>query len=366
MADFVLKINDKFKNRRVFFFNEFAVSLKHNAIASTCSFRFYFDHENPEHKEFACPSHIHEFTLDYKGVRMISGYIISQKYKVSGIKELTEIRGYSYTGFLEDCEIPPTSYPLQSNGISLAAIARKALQPFGINLVIDPQVQSEVNQNYDVSEAGNNQKVKDYLAQLAQQKDIILGHTPEGDLFLTKSKTNAKPIIEFDLSKGTVPGVEFEFEWNAQGMHSDIFVQRQASIDGGNAGYTQLRNYYVPTVYRPTTVTQTSGNDNDTQKAARRALANELRGGKMTIRINRWEAVLGGGIITPNNTITVYGPELYHYYKIKWFIESVDFNGNEKEEVATINCVLPEVYSFEVPTNDSTIFRRINFERSHT
>lgn len=365
--DFVLKINDRFKNRRVFYFNEFAISLKHNSIASTCAFRFYFDPENPEHKEFACPSHIHIFTLEYKGQTIVKGYLIAQKYKVSAVKELTELRGYSLPGFLEDCEIPPQRYPLQSNGVSLKAIATNLLRDFrDIDLEVDPQVESLVNQKYDVSEAGSGQKIKDYLAQLAQQKDIILGHTLDGKLYLTKSKTDAAPILDFDLTKGTIPGVEFTFEWNSQGMHSHIYMQRQADMEGGNAGYYAQRNYYVPVVFRPTTMSQTSGKSNDTQKAARRALANELRGGKMTIKISRWEAIVGSGIITPNNTITVYGPELFHYYKIKWFIESIDFNGNEKETVATLHCVLPEVYSFEVPTNDTTIFRRINFERQHT
>lgn len=365
--DFVLKINDRFKNRKVFYFNEFAISIKHNSVASTCSFRFYFDPENPEHKEFACPSHIHRFTLEYKGELLITGYLIAQKYKRSAKKELTELRGYSLPGFLEDCSIPPKRYPLQSNGVSLRAIATNLLQDFkDIDLEVDPQVASLVNEVYDVSEAGTNQKVKDYLAQLAQQKDVILSHTAKGNLYLTKSKTDEPPVIDFDLTAGVPPGIEFTFEWNAQKMHSHIYMQRQASIDGGNAGYYEQRNYYMPVIFRPITLTQSSGKDNDTAKAARRALANELRGGKMTIKISRWEAVVGEGIIKPNSTITVYDPELYHYYKIKWFIESIDYVGNERETVAVLNCVLPEVYSFEVPTNETTIFRRINFERQHT
>ena len=54
-------------------------------------------------------------------------------------------------------------------------------------------------------------------------------------------------------------------------------------------------------------------------------------------------------IIKPNNLITIINPEIYAFTKQTWFIESIDFVGNNKETTATLNCVLPEVYNMETP-----------------
>jgi prophage tail gpP-like protein len=193
---------------------------------------------------------------------------------------------------------------------------------------------------------------------MAQQKDIVLSHTEKGELLFTRAKTDIKPILEFDLTKGTIPGTSFEFDFDGQKMHSHIWVQGQAAKDGGNAKKSFVRNYYVPVVYRPKVTSQSSGDDNDTGLAAKRELAAELKGLKLTIETDRW--LVDGTIIKPNNTITIIAPELYIYRKTKFFIEQVEYTGNEKQTTAKLTCVLPEVYNGQVPGKNDTIFAGIN------
>jgi hypothetical protein len=147
--------------------------------------------------------------------------------------------------------------------------------------------------------------------------------------------------------------------FNGQKMHSDITVQKQAGIEGGNSGENTIVNPFVPFVYRPKVVKQNSGNDNDTLEAAKSIRSAEMKGIVLTIKTSMWE--IEGEVIKPNQIITVRNPELYLYKKSNWFIESVKLDGDEKQTIATLTCVLPETYNGGTP---SYIFE-INEEKEH-
>lgn len=173
-------------------------------------------------------------------------------------------------GFLEDCEIPP-EISLQSNGVSLYNIAKKICDKFKIKIKIEEGAKSDANKVLKSSSAGEAQNCKSYLTSLAVQKNIVLSHDEFGNLVFTKA-VKTTPILKFDLTKESYPGTDFDFEFNGQGMHSHIYVRGQADDEGGNAKEAFLRNKYVPTVFRPTVKTQSSGDDNDSAKAVNLSL----------------------------------------------------------------------------------------------
>ena len=356
----VLKIYDRFKNRKVEYFNAFRFNLVHDAVGSTFSFKFYLDPFDTEIKELACVTHFHEATLEYNGELFLTGVLTSQNFTQENKKVLATFGGYSKPGVLEDCQIPPSIYPLQSNGLSLKQIAQKVIRPFkrnyNLTMDIDPAVEAAMSGSFKNSTASATQTIKDYLATLATQKNIIISHNAKGQLYFTNANTDQKPLFEIDGTKETGVATRLSMDYNGQGMHSEITVQKSASIDGGNAGSYTIRNpYVIRSVFRPKVTSQTSGTDNDTKSAARRILGDELRNVKLTIVTDRW--VVDGKIIKPNNLISVYAPELYLYYKKNWFIESINFEGDNVKTTATINCVLPEVYNDEKVIS---VFRNIN------
>jgi len=343
-----LVVNDRIRNRKIDFFNNFTLKLPYDSLSGNFSFTFYNNPDNPEHKELLCIGHYHICKVTHNGETLLTGNMISQGFVSSSQRKLVAITGYSLPGVLEDCEIPPKIYPLQSDNLSLKQIAQKIIAPFGLKMVIDSSVSSLMNSSFKKSTAKENQNIKSYLSELASQKNIVLSHTPNGELWFTKAKTKQKPILDFDTSKGAIPGTEFTLQFDGQAMHSHITVQKQASTDGGNAGEYTIRNpYVINSVYRPKVISQNSGDDNDSQKAAKTALAAELKNLKLTIKTDRW--IVDGKIIKPNNLITVINPEIYAFKKQTWFIESIDFVGDNTQTTATLNCVIPEVYNMETP-----------------
>lgn len=345
----ILKINDRVKVRRVDFFNSFTLNLKYDAIASTFAFKFYFDPKNPDHRELSCVSHYHEAIVEHNGETLVTGYILSEAFTSSSVKELTQFGGYSLPGVLEDCKIPPSLYPLQSDGLSLRQIAQKLLAPFKIRMVVDQAIASRIDLVYQKTTAKETDSIKSYLTELASQRNIIISHNENGEVLFTEAKANQSPILNFEPGNNSIPFTDMAMSFNGQSLHSEITVMKQASSEGGNAGQSTVYNPYVPIVYRPEVIIQSSGDDNSTSDAAKNALAAELKNITLTITTDRWE--VNGKILKPNNIISVINPELFIFKKTNWFIESINFTGDNTKTIAVLTCVLPEVYNGKTPKN---------------
>lgn len=357
-----LTVYDRFKVRKVFFFNTFNLTLNFNAIGSAFSFEYYFDPDNPDHKELSCVSHDHECVVSHNGEALITAFAMSQNYPKSATKGLAKISGYSKPGIFTNCQIPPEMYPLQSDGVSLATIAKKITDRWSkwkIGVVIDPAVQELANKPFKSVTASETDTIESFLFNLAQQKGIVLSNDENGNLLITKAKTDQQPFMSFDKDgvNGFIPLIGSDLDYNGDAMHSHITVVKQASSDGGNAGEYTIRNPYCPIIYRPKVVSQTSGDDIDTKETALRELGRELEEGlKLTIRTDRWEDS-EGKIIKPNSVISIFDPEMFIYSKAEFFVKSIDFVGNESETTATLNCVLKEAYNRQIP---KSIFAGIN------
>jgi len=145
-------------------------------------------------------------------------------------------------------------------------------------------------------------------------------------------------------------------------MHSHITAVQQidAEQDVINAP-TTIRNPYVPYVFRPKTIVVSNPPDGTdyTLTSAKNALANELRGLRLIITTDTW-TFPNGKIIRPGIAISVINSEIYLYKKSTWFVESVDLEGDEKEQIAKLTCVLPSVYDYTQP---SYLFEGVNLHK---
>lgn len=343
-----LKIYDGINVRDITYFNSFKMDLKYDSFASPFSFDFYFDPENKDHAELACVSHYHEAILQHNGQNLLHGYIVQQDFNDSSVKELCSFSGYSLPGFLMDCNIPPESYPLQYDGLSLNQIATKLLKPFKLKMTIDPSVQAEMDKKYTKTSAEPTQSIADYLISLASQRNIIISHDADGKVLFTRLNTKSTPVLTFE--EGLI-GTHMQLSFQGQQLHSHITVIKQADSDGGNAGQYTIVNPFVPVrrSYRPKTIIQNSGDNISTKLAAQNALAAELRNIPLTIKIDRWD--LKNQLIVPNSIITVLDKNLYIYKKTKFFVESVSYEGNSEALTATLTCVLPACYDGSTPYN---------------
>lgn len=343
-----LKINHRLGVVDVTYFDGIKVSIKFDSLASTFSTNFLFNEKNREHAELACVSHFHECILEHEGQKLINGFILDENFKEASRDSLVQFAGYSKPGVLEDCEIPPSIYPLQADGLTLREIISKIIAPFKLKMIVHSSVGGKLDQVIPTSTSKETQNIKSYITELCTQRGIIVSHTVDGDLLFTKANTEGEPLFHVEMG---VIATEIEMSFKGQSLHSDITVMIQADdSETSNAGEYTLQNPYVPIVYRPKVLTASSGDDISVQEVAMHALAAELKEAiRLKVTIDRWK--VNDTFILPNNTITVISPKCYIYKKTKFFIESIDYTGDPKKQTAVLNCVICEVYNGQIPKN---------------
>jgi prophage tail gpP-like protein len=333
-------------------FNSVDVQIKYDSVASTFSFQYRYDNTNEELSILNTPASYAECTIEYENPitrereLLITGTVLNHGFDDTPAAGLNGISGYSKTGVLEDCNIPVSLYPLQSDGKSLVQIIQKLIQPFGINLIVDSSVASKANAIYDVSTAEPSDTIKGYITKIANQRDILITHDEKGNLLLTKAFPNEIPRYNFARQ---IPVTASTFTFDGQQMHSEITVIKQASSEGGNAGQSSIKNPYVK-AFRPSVKIQDSGSDNDTDLAAKSALADELRAVSLTLNVDTW-IDNDGKLWRPNTVFTYVNDEVAIFKVTKFFIETVQFTGNESQQTAVLSCVLPEVHNTVTPLN---------------
>lgn len=338
----ILLIND----RAIRHFNSVELTIKFDSIASSFGFDFEFNPDNEDHRALFKPSTYYECEVVHNGETLVTGTVLSNSAGVEAKPLLQSLTGYSKTGVLSDCPVPVDIYPLESNGLTLSQIADKVLRPFGIQFVVDPVVQSAMNQAIEISTASETQSVGQYLSALAAQRNVVISHDSLGRLVFTRAITNKQPILR--ITPQNKPATKVSLSVNGQIMHSKITVMRQADANGGNAGQSTINNPYV-SAYRPTVISQSSGNNNTTAEAARAALSAELRAINLTVELDRFD--IDNKVIKPGEIISVVDPQLQLYRETDFFIEGISYKSDQSSDAATLNCVLPEVYNNETPKN---------------
>lgn len=377
-----LVIFDRIRNRKIEFFNSWNIHLRFDAIASPFSLDYFYDpnaQNFQEIKDLSCVGHYHICYLYHDGELLLTGYILSIKFHEQAIPTLVTISGYALPGFLEDCSIPtdeaidnalsagnlkiaggtpkPYCYPIQDDSLTLRQIATKYLAPFKLGFTVDSSVSSLMDEVFDHTEAKPKDSVKSLLTELCAQKNINISHDERGNIVFTKVKTNLKPLLNFDNPKGnSIPGTQMDLIFDGQRMHSQITVMKQADVEADNSGQATVHNPFVPHVFRPKTIIQSSGSDVDTALAAKNALAEELKSIRLNISLSTWKNS-ENKIIKPNNVLTVINPRVYMFNKTKWFIEAVTLKGDQKALTSTIECVPPFVYD---GTDPVYFFKGIN------
>lgn len=334
----------KIKGKQITNFNDVSVSLRYDSVGSVFSFSFQFDPENTDHLAICKPLSYQECTIEEDGQLLITGVIVAHRFMKAETYRMVQVSGYSKTGILEDCNVPIECYPLQFDNLSLKEVAGKIVKQFGLNLVIDSLVASDAGKKFKNTRGGEGQTCKDYLAELAAQRNIMLSHDEKGNLLLTALKTEQQPAFEFE---DDTKGLSFDLNINGQRMHSEVNGRRQSGKK--KAGELVKITNPLVSAFRPGTVNQTINDEVKTSDAARNRVSDELMGISLDIEIQGW--TFQKKLIKPNSIITVQSKDLYLPKRGKWFVESVDYRSNSDSTTCQIKCVLPEVYNRQTPKN---------------
>lgn len=353
-----ISINGKVVN----YFNSGSITLKLDSIASTFEFSAYFKPQEKEFQELFKPmQYLPVEIYNSKKKLIFTGTILNHRFTSNSGREVVIISGYSKSGILEDVTIPPSeNYSLENNNKSLKDIATQLCGLFGIKVLVSNQAKSiseavvsntgqstkeksdyesikaKAGSVFGRTSASPTESIRDYLAKLASQKNIVLSHNEKGDVLLFQPDYNQLPRYFF--TKGNT--ISMTADYNGQALHSDIYIVRQPSDDNeGVSTFDRAKNTLVAK-YRPTTKIMSSGEDTQTKDAAKNELAAELKAIQLTLELQ--------GLfdeIYPGEIVNVHNHFIYCYAYNRFMVDSITMKFDSKSDTTTLNLVVPETFT---------------------
>ena len=366
-------------NQKYINFDSVSIESSIDAVASTFSINAFFNLDNPEDREIFRPLKYNKIEIfDGDEKLLLTGTILNHDITNQSTTQLVNISGYSLPGVIEDCNVPYSMYPLESLKMNLAEISKKLIQPFGLKLIIDPLIANEVGLIYSKSVCAPEDKIKEYLAKLAAQRNIILSHTEEGHLRLFRPNVGAN-VARIFTDENTS---SMTLSVNGQNMHSQLTILRQPAIkkkpvvktkrkkvkqfefdDEGNQipttpiiktkkikqrpkpQFFDTVNNPMIEVFRPAVQKMTAGEDLSTEAAVRNYMADELNNIAFTIDINNWLPLKFGDIIE------IQSERLFLRNKTKLMINSISRKQDAASQTMSITAMLIEAFIGQEPKN---------------
>lgn len=391
----------KIANRIFRHFGQCTINLKFDSVASTFELQVYFNPDDATEKTLFMPGSYHRCEIFYGGVLVLTGTVLSHSFGRNEVRQWANVSGYSVPGILEDtcvlnvdadesitineanqtAAVPDA--PLQLDGLTLQQLCEKLILRQGIGLEVDQELKTDTAFNAPITKVSirPEQSIASVLDEQCRSKNVLLSHTKDGKLLLTRAKADAlltksetfvkvsptavssdvdgapeavivkeerreeqrAVLADFTRTRYNNMGLQFD----GQRMHRVIQVVGQASVgDTVNTPISACVNPYVPNDSRGLRfkrVVQRVGDENDTQLTARQLVGDELKNIKLMIGVEGW--TLGGNLITPNQIVEVQNEDLHLYKKSKWFIQEVSLMATESERKAMIQCVPPEAFN---------------------
>lgn len=318
-------------------FTEYEITFTFNAIAS----HFYF----------VAQYNMLDYLLSYPDCEiyddnnelLIKGIILPPTLRSRPKPEKIKFSGYSSCGILEDCTIPADLHPLQFDGMSLSEITKTILDKFNFDFAYSSLVREDILKPYEKIEAKPDQTIKDFLTELATERNIILSNYRDGRLFYTRlDPTASTPVAKIDKNTQGVKNMTLQI--SGQRLHSHIWIIAQASEDEqGDSSATLVENYYVKS-YRPKVVVAEVGDEFDIVKYAKSIIGKELLNIKLTFDATKYYRM--------GKVLLIKNPDLNINRYAEFFIQEVKIKGSvNKKNNYTYTCVLKDAYSNVFTTN---------------
>lgn len=307
-----------------------------NAGSDVWSGTFFWDPDIERDRDTFRPYSFHEAKAYVGGELMVSGRIYRWDDSVTPDKTSMSLQGYSRTKDLIDSAVDP---PYQRNGVELVDIVKKYCEPRRIN-VIDSVGSLGA---FKKITADPNDRIMDFLIELAKQKGVILTSTPKGDLHITKAATQIDNL-------GTLgDGMPLVTRMSASYDGSQRF--RTFRMEGKRRGRRKIRDEVIDNSVSLIRTKAISADDAKDSAGLRKAgewersksLSDSMQ---VSVDVSGWRSP-AGPTWRENRHVTVVSPKLFLSDGFTFLIKSVDFKSDTSGRSTTLELVPPSAFSGE-------------------
>jgi prophage tail gpP-like protein len=357
-----IKVNGKLFN----YFNNVVISTTLDTIASTFTFTGDMNAADADSVALFKPlTYAKVEFFDDNGKLLSTGTIVHWSFKSSSEPHLVQLSGYSLPGVLDDCQIPYSLYPLQTDNLTLEQIVTRLIKPFGLNVIVYPSAQAECGQIITKTVAKVDETIKDYICKVANQKNVVVSHDIHGNLILFRPSGDVPPKLL--LTGQNTETMDLEIDGTK--IHSQITTLRQPSRGNGKNDFTDetdldnvtnpdspggkvfkissIDTVYNPlvTAFRPYVHRLSKLSFYDTKRASLNMRGAELKGIRVNFSLDHWEPISVGDVIQ------VLNPEIFINKTANMILESTIIQESGERQTMTGTLVLVETFNGDDPQN---------------
>lgn len=315
---------------------------RHVDAFSSVEFSAPFEPESKAFRDTFRPFSFQPLELRIRGDLVFSGRLVGVEPDDDANATKVTVTGYALPGVLADCNAPASALPLQFQKVGLREIATKLLDPFGIGLsMVDDDGTSFAKVKLDVEE-----KLFDFLIELAQQRGQVIANTVDGDVLCWKSVEPGRPVAF--LKDGEQPVTKTRAAFRPQDYFSEItgFGRKRR---GKRASKYTARNDLLTGVLRPMSFRLSDVERGDATTATKAKLARMFANAcAFELEVATWLDPQGD-LWEPNTTVRLLAPKAFVYRESELLVRSTWLHADKESETATLGLVLPGVFSGEQP-----------------
>jgi prophage tail gpP-like protein len=274
----------------------------------------------------------------YVGGRLIiTGRLYDISIEVSPDEIRKDLEGFSNTIDIVDSNMPKPPYEFRN--VTLDQIAKSLAEPFQIPVIFE----GDPGGQFKRVTIEKTEKVFEFLAKLAKQRQLLVTSTNKGELLFTRANTRSKPIGSLTVGLPPLNTASGKFAGRKRFKGTKALSKRR----GQKTKFAVSKDEVVP-VSRFKTFSADDTTSGDIQKAAdwdRSKQVGESLG--LTLPVSNWYGP-NGNLWTENTIVTLKSSALYTPDGFNFIIRAVEFNFNSDGRTAQLSLVPPQVYTGEI------------------
>jgi prophage tail gpP-like protein len=332
---------------------------------STVSFSAPFEPDRAEFRQIFEPFTFKPVQVLVNGDLIFTGTMIGVDPQFEPNSRTIGVSAYSVPGVLGDCTSPSGfgrrgrrsgtgPIPRQFTNYTLQSIAAALCEPFGIKVTfLDPPGAPFAKVAIRIEE-----KIHSFLVELAKQRGLVITNDANGGLIFQKSLVDGSSVVTF--IEGHAPLTTVRSTFSPQEYFSEITGYAPAKHHKAGTQATVLNKWLgnglddgsVPiNTHRPTCC---KFDDTEAADAPDATLAKMGRmfGNMVSYEIEglpTWRDPKGK-LWTANTLLKLTAPGAMIYKETELLIRGVTLKQNANAETASLNLVLPNAFSGQLPT----------------
>jgi prophage tail gpP-like protein len=317
----------------------------------TVGFSAPFDHRRRELRDTFRPFSFSALDVSVGGDVLFTGTLVEVTPRADPDASTVSCSAYSLPAVLEDCHLPAAMVPFEAAGLSLRQIAERLAGAFGIGVVLEgddgaPFKRVKTRQRQTDTRVEHDQRVSDFLVELAKQRGLHVTSTARGELLFCKSVQPGSPVARLVEGKPLVSVVP---TFSPQDYYDEITGFTSAKRGSAGSKYTQRLQRLSGGALRTH-----SFKLDDVEKAdapaAVKAKVGRMLGNALTITINlpTWRDP-SGALFKPNTTLTLTAPGAMVYSETELLVRDVFLKRSHGEQTCSLGLVLPGAFSGDLP-----------------